>query len=180
MLSSEEYEALLEEVKREFPEFKIVKKTESSLMKAIAAFLRLITFGKMNSFMDKFITTLGQTVYVPSSWDANSPATNAITIRHERVHMRQSRDHGSVKFSLLYLFAYLPIGLAYYRTKFEKEAYEESLRAVHDYYGSKFFTKALKENVVNHFVSAEYLWMWYNRKHIEEWYDVTVEQITKK
>ncbi len=47
MLSSEEYEALLEEVKREFPEFKIVKKTESSLMKAIAAFLRLITFGKM-------------------------------------------------------------------------------------------------------------------------------------
>jgi len=180
MLSNEAYEQLLSEVKKEFSDFKIVKKTDSKLMKSIAWTLRVISFGKLDSFMKNFTTTLGQTVYVSENWDTHSPSTKAITIRHERVHMRQARDIGRIKFSLLYLFFYLPAGLAYYRAKFEKEAYAESLRAVYEYYGPKFFTQTLKETIVKHFTSAEYLWMWPKKKQIEEWYDATVKEITKK
>jgi len=178
MLSNEKYEQLLNDVKKEFPDFKIVKKSDSFFMKMVSWFLRIVSFGKLNSFMKSFTTTIGQNIYVAESWDTNSLATKAITIRHERIHMRQARDVGRIKFSLLYLFVYFPIGFAYYRAKFEKEAYAESLRAVHEYYGPKFFTQSLKDNVVKHFTSAEYLWMWPKKEQIEEWYDVVVKEIT--
>ena len=180
MLSNEGYDALLAEIKQEFPDFKVLKKSESTLMKVIDKTLKVISFGKMNSFMDDFITTIGNTVYVPEKWDVRSASTKAITMRHERVHMRQSQRVGRVLFSLSYLFFPVPTLFAYYRTKFEKEAYEESLKAIHEYYGSKFFTAALKEKIVSHFTSAEYMWMWVNKKSVEYWYDSVVAGITKK
>lgn len=180
MLSNEGYDALLAEIKQEFPDFKVLKKSESTLMKVIDKTLKVISFGKMNSFMDDFITTIGNTVYVPEKWDGRSASTKAITMRHERVHMRQSQRVGRVLFSLSYLFFPVPILFAHYRAKFEKEAYEESLKAIHEYYGPKFFTPALKEKIVSHFTSAEYMWMWVNKKSVEYWYDSVVAGITKK
>ena len=177
MLDSKGYQSLLEDVKTEFPDFKIVKKEDSFLMKAINAFLSAITFGKMNSFMKSFITTIGNTMYVPSEWDLKSPSTKAITVRHERIHMRQSRDVGRIKFSLLYLLFPFPTVVAYYRMKFEQEAYEESLKALFEYYGSKFLTQATKDNIVNHFTSAEYFWMWPWKAGVEKWYDKAVSKI---
>lgn len=179
MLSNENYEKLLAEIKEEFSDFEVVKKSESRLMKSIDAFLKIATLGKMKSFMDSFVTTVGNTVYVPDGWSTRSTASKAITMRHERVHMRQSKSIGRFKFSLLYLLAPVPVVWAYYRTKFEKEGYEESLRAYNEYYGKKFFTLALREHVVNHFVSAEYFWMWPWKKSIEQWYDALVSEITK-
>lgn len=178
MLTKEKYEALLAEVAREFPDFQVVRKSESRLMGVIDRFLRVITLGKMDTFMTRFITTLGTTMYVTDTWDTASPATKAITIRHERVHMRQAREWGSLFFSILYLF-FLPTVLAFGRTHFEKEAYEESLRAYHEYYGPKFFTPALKDDIVRHFTSAEYFWAWPWKKSIERWYDDVVTGITK-
>ena len=178
MLTKEKYEALLEEVVREFPEFRVVKKSESRLMGAIDRFLRVITLGKMDAFMTRFITTLGTTIYVTDTWDSASYATRAITLRHERVHMRQAREWGQFLFSFFYLF-FLPTVWAFGRTRFEKEAYEESLRAYHEYYGSKYFTQALKDDIVRHFTSAEYFWAWPWKRSIERWYDDVVASITK-
>jgi len=149
-------------------------------MKLIDSFLRVASLGKTKNFMTNFVTTIGSTVYVTEDWDILSSSTKAITLRHERVHMRQSKRLGRFLFSFLYLFAPVPILFAYYRTKFEKEAYEESLKAYFEYYGSKFFTPALKENVIHHFSSSEYLWMWINNRSIEEWYDNVVKEITKE
>lgn len=179
MISNENYEAFLQEIKNEFPDFKLVKKTDSKLMKFIDGFLKVITFGKMNTFMEGFITTIGNTVYVNSSWDARSASTKAITLRHERVHMRQSKTNGRLKFSLMYLLFPLPSVFAYYRKKFEQEAYEESLKALYEYYGPKFFTQATKDDIVKHFTSAEYFWMWPWKQDVEKWYDKVVADITK-
>lgn len=179
MLNAEEYQQLLNDIREEFPGFKVVKKKDSLLMKTINVFLKGITFGKMNSFMDGFITTVGTTVYVPSSWDERSPSTKAITMRHERVHMRQAKEKGRVLFSLQYLLLPFPIGVAYYRMRFEQEAYEESLKAYYEYYGNKF-TPALKQSIVDHFTTAEYFWMWPWKAGIEKWYDKVVANITKK
>lgn len=177
MLTPEQYEKLLDDVQSEFPEFKIVKKNESKLMKAISFGLKAISFGKMNSFMDSFTTTIGNTVYVPASWDSRSPSTKAITIRHELVHMRQSKKYGRVLFSLAYLFLPFPTLVAYCRAQFEKEAYEESLKAVNEYYGPKLFNDALKDDILKHFTTAEYIWMWPWRKSLETWYDAVIDRI---
>ena len=180
MLSNDGYNKLIDDIKKEFPDFKIIKKTDSRFMKLINFFLRVASFGKMKTFMDSFITTIGTTVYVPDSWDARSVSSKAITMRQERVHMRQAREFGRITFSLLYLLFPVPAVFAYFRMKFEKEAYEESLKAAYEYYGTKLFTQALKDDIVQHFTSAEYMWMWPWKKSIEEWYDGVVAGITKK
>jgi hypothetical protein len=177
MMTEQQYEQLVADVKKEFPDFKIVYKNESNFMKTIDTLLRIISFGKMKSFMTSFITTIGNVVYVPQGWDSKSPPTKAITLRHERVHMRQSARIGRIAFSLLYLLAPVPAFLAYYRTKFEKEAYEESLVALKEYYGDRFFTQELKEQIISHFTSAEYIWMWPWRRSLERWYDAAVDRI---
>jgi hypothetical protein len=145
-------------------------------MRAIGFFLNFITFGKMTSFMRSFTTTIGATVYTPALWDSWMLESQAAVLRHERIHMRQSRKYTPVLFKFLYLFAFLPFGLAYFRAKFEMEAYEESLRTYHSY-GSDITSAALKASVVGHFTSAEYCWMWPFRKSVEDWYDKTVQSI---
>lgn len=177
MTIKDEYEALLSEIKQEFLNFEILPKNKSVLMKFIDVFLQIITFGQMSNFMSGFITTIGNKVYVPSTWDA-SPATSKIEImRHERVHMRQSKRYGRFLFSFLYLFVPFPIVFSYFRKRFEQEAYEESLRALHQYHGEKIFTQSLRDGVIRHFTTAQYFWMWPWRKDLEKWYDAAVEKV---
>lgn len=179
MLSREGYVDLLLHLKDEFPDFRIAKRNQSKLMKFFDISLKIISLGKFTNFMNDFTTTVGTTVYVPEVWDTWSPSRKAIVLRHERVHMRQARDIGKAKFFFSYLFLPLPTIFAYFRTKFEKEAYEESLRAYHEYYGVKFFTPTLREHTINNFTTASYFWMWPWKSSIEKWYDTFVSSITQ-
>lgn len=173
----EDYKRLVEETKIEFSDFEILKKEDSGLMKAIDVVLKILTLGQMKTFMTGFITTLGNKVYVPSSWDTDSLVTRIEILRHERVHMRQAKKYGKLLFSILYLVIPLPCGLAYFRKKFEMEAYEESLRTLHFYMGKSIFTASLREFYVSQFVSANYFWTWPFRRGVEAWYDGVVEKI---
>lgn len=169
---NQSFDSLHTEIKLEFPTFKVVKKEDSRLMKAIALFLKIITFGQMDAFMTQFITTVGTTVYVTSKWGSMPETSRMAILRHERVHMRQARRHGRLLFSLLYLFVPLPTMFAYYRMKFEKEAYEESLRAYAEYYGLEQVRNArFRDDIIKHFTSAEYFWMWPFKKNLENWYN---------
>lgn len=177
MISDDSYTKLIQEIKVEFSDFEIIPKKDSKLMKTIDVILKTITFGKMKHFQTNFTTTLGNKIYTSSSWDDYSPATKIQILRHERIHMRQSRKYGRVLFSFLYLMVPLPCGIAYFRKKFEMEAYEESLKIIHQHRGEKAFTPDLKEFYVSQFVSANYFWMWPFRKNVEAWYDGVVAKI---
>lgn len=168
---------LIEETKREFPDFKIVRKSDSTLMKAINVFLLIVTFGMQRTFMTAFTTTLGTTVYITDAWDTWGEITRVMLLRHERVHMRQARRYTRPLFSLLYLFVFFPIGLAYFRMKFEKEAYEETIAAAIEYRGkAAVVDDDFREKIIGHFTSAEYVWMWPFRKGLERWYDGAVKK----
>lgn len=179
MLSNEEYQNLLKETKKEFPNFEILQKRESNLMTAIDVFLKIITLGNLRTFMSGFITTIGQKVYVPRGWDLYPPSSKAKIIRHEKIHMKQAEKYGRLLFSLLYIFLPFPVGVAYFRKKFEQEAYEESLKALYEYNGEKSLTPKLRQETIDHFTTAQYFWMWPWKKDIEEWYDSVVEKIKK-
>lgn len=164
----------------EFPSYKRVSKEESGLMKLINFILRCLTFGQMKTFMTDFTTTLGYTVYTPLGWGMRSETSRAVTLRHERVHMRQRQKYGFFIFSFLYLFV-LPFGRAFYRTKFEKEAYEESMLASAEYYGEDILEhKSTRDHYVKQFTSSSYLWMWTNEKDIVAWYDTTHARISRR
>ena len=177
MLSREGYVDLLLELKEEFPEFKITKRTHSKLLKFFDVILKVISLGKLSNFMNGFVTTVGNVIYVPDAWETWSSSRKAIVLRHERIHMRQVREMGKFKFFFLYLLFPFPTIFAFYRAKFEKEAYEESLKAYYEYYGSKFFTNALREEIIKNFTTANYFWMWPWRSKVERWYDHAVADI---
>lgn len=169
-------QALMAEISAEFPDFKVLMKEDSRLMKAIDTFLKVITFGGMKSFLTDYITTIGYTVYFPKDvWGDPDPFGNIVTLRHERVHMRQRRKYGMFLFTLLYVLLPLPGGLAYFRMKFEREAYSESILAVAELSFNPETTrdKARRETIITGFTGPSYFYMWPFRKPIEAWYDET-------
>lgn len=97
-------------LKAEFPKFRIQKKEDSNLMKFISWVLFLITFGQMKreTFMDLFVTTLGYTVYVNSSWDRLPEDDKLSVLVHEATHIRQYDEEG-VLFALKYALFPLPV-----------------------------------------------------------------------
>jgi len=169
------YEELCKQVRDEFPKFKEVDKGKSLLMKCIHVLLLIVTLGGMSYFQKDFTTTLGYTVYLPLKWGSMSDVSKMIVLRHERVHMRQRRKYGALLFSFLYAFFPLPLFFAYFRMKFEMEAYAESLRAMVEYQ-CQVGGPEQKERFVGYFTGPSYFWTWPWKKRVEKWYDSAVKE----
>ena len=71
--------------------------------------------------------TIGNTIYYPDS--VENPTDEHALIRHELVHVQQYEKYGTLLFIFLYLFVPLPIGFAYFRWYFEREAYLVNIKA---------------------------------------------------
>jgi hypothetical protein len=171
-------EAFLREIHSEFPAFRIVAKRADALSLAIDGALRLITLGAQRHYMTRYHTVIGDTLYVPESWGTMGDVARVILLRHERVHLRQRRRYGLLPFAVLYLLPFFPLGLAYFRARFEWEAYRETLRANAELRGlGSLRDAALRGEIVRRFVSADYAWMWPFSHTIERWYDQAVVEI---
>jgi hypothetical protein len=172
------YRRLLDEIRAEFPEFRLVKKPQSRLQRAIHVALSLLTFGAQRSYLDRYQTTIGRTVYVTADWDARPAAERYATMRHERVHLRQFARLGLVGMALLYLFVPLPLGLAWCRARLEWEAYTESIRAEAELFGRAAAAEHhFRERIIRQFTSGAYGWMWPFRRAVESWYDAALETL---
>ncbi len=164
------YDELVSSIKAEYPKFKVVEKSDSALMKVIDFLLKLITFWQQRAFLTTFTTTVGYTVYVPDAWLVWSDRARIAILRHERVHMSQKKRLG-FWFSVSYLLLWFPCLWAYFRMKYEMEAYEESMRVLWEYQGERAFTADYRFRMIRHFTTAEYCWTWPWKKRIEKWYD---------
>ena len=173
------YQALLRELRREFPGFRLLRKREDPLQRAIDVALRAVTLGRMRAYLDGYQTTLGRSVYVTDDWPALPAVQRWATLRHEAVHLRQFRRFGFVGMAILYLLVPLPVGLAYCRMRLEREAYEETLRALHEALGEAAVRDdELRSSVIRQFTSAAYGWMWPFPRALGRWYDGFVEELT--
>jgi len=175
------YAALVEALRAEIPGFQIIRKDCSRLHRAIHKALVIVTFGRMRSYLDSYQTTIGRTVYVTCDWDDWPPDRRYVTLRHEAIHLRQFRKYTLVGMALLYVLLPLPMGLAWFRARFEQEAYAESIRAAAEVWGCDFPRgAAYREHVISQFVGPSYGWMWPFRRSVERWYDqvlATVETV---
>ena len=171
-------DAFLREILAEFPAFRIVPKLGSPLSLAIDAGLRVITLGAQRHYMTRYHTVIGDTLYVPEAWKSMTDVARVILLRHERVHLRQRRRYGMLPFALLYLLPIFPLGLAWFRARFEWEAYRETLRATADLRGLPALDDPLlRREIVRRFVSADYGWMWPFSRAVERWYDQALSEI---
>jgi hypothetical protein len=168
------------ELLREFPDFRIVPKANSNLSKSIDVALKLATFGQMRRFMTDYHTVVGYTLYVPPMWDQADPIDQVITLRHERVHLRQRRRYTMLGMAFLYLVPFFPLGLAYGRARLEWEAYAETLRATAELRGiDAAMSPLLRRRVIEQFLSPSYGWMWPFRGMVEGWYDAALARLSE-
>jgi len=165
------YESLLVELKEEFPRFRLIHKSQSGFQKLIHSALKVVTFGQMRTYLSQYHTTLGQRIYVPDSWDDMSENSRYVTLCHERIHMRQFRKFTWPGMTLLYLLVPFPMGIAYFRARFEMEAYAESIRAAAEVWGAEYVQDDYyKDYLLSQFTGASYGWMWPYRGKLERWY----------
>jgi hypothetical protein len=166
------------ELKEEFPAFCIRRKRGDSLSRAIDVALRIVTLGGQRHYLTKYHTVIGDTLYVPETWDDLSDLDRVILLRHERVHLRQRRRYGGALMAFLYLIPFLPLGLAYGRARIEWEAYTETLRATLELRGmAALKSLELRERIVQRFTGPDYGWMWPFRTAVEGWYDRVVNEL---
>ena len=175
------YEQLLEEIRKEFPGFRVVLKTDAWTQRAIHQLLRVLTFGAQSAYLDSYQTTIRRTVYVTPGWDSLPDEQRYVTMRHEREHLRQFRRYTTPLMAFLYIFVPLPVGLSWFRAHFEKQGYAESIRAAAEVWGLDHVRHPLhREYVVSQFTSGSYGWMWPFRRSIETWYDGVVTELSLK
>lgn len=172
------YEDLLAELRREFPRFRVIAKRDSRFQHAIHKALVIVTFGRMRGYLDDYVTTIGSRVYVSSDWEHRSDGDRWATMRHEAVHLRQFRRWTLPGMALLYLLVPLPAGLAYFRMRFERAAYEETIRCNAELYGLGYVKGELRAHVIEQFTGPTYGWMWPFRRALERWYDAQVAKLT--
>jgi hypothetical protein len=173
-------EPFIDELKREFPRFHIVKKRDSTLSRVIDVVLRVITLGAQREFMTRYHTVLWDTLYVPDQWDTTPDVARLITLHHERIHLRQRRRYGDLVMTFLYLVPFFPLGLAYGRARLEWEAYTETLRATARYRGLEAARSAeLREHIVRQFTSGAYGWMWPFPKSVGRWYEAALAELDR-
>lgn len=138
-------------------------------------------FKCIGSDADDFTQTIGNHIYYCGDWDELSDVRKYTTLRHELIHLRQFRKYGFVLFSLLYLLCFFPIGLAYFRARFEREGYKESLKAKVEIYGP---TESIKEQGWSGykfaFLTKAYLWAWPFKSQIEKWFMQDWIKVTRK
>ena len=160
----------LAELQAEFPAFRIVPKSASAFCRLLDVLLKVVTLGAQRRFLTHYHTVIGGTLYVPPSWEARPWQDKVVTLRHERVHLRQFRRYGRVGMSLLYLLPILPVGLAWGRARLEWEAYAETLRATAEVLGpAAARDPRLHEHVARQFTSGAYGWMWPFPRTVRRW-----------
>lgn len=171
---------LLDEIAGEFPRFRIVPKSASRLSRVIDRLLKILTLGGQDRYLTHYHTVIGNTLYVPESWDTLGDVDRVILLRHERVHLRQRRRMTFVGMAFVYLLPILPLGLAYGRARLEWEAYEETLRATAELCGLEAASAGrLREHIVARFVGPDYGWMWPFPSQVHAWYDQALAEIRR-
>lgn len=172
------YDEYVRALQAEIPGFRIVRKDRSRFQRAIHRALVIVTFGRMREYLEGYQTTIGRTIYVTPDWDDRDDDDRYVTLRHEAVHLRQFRRWTLPGMALLYVLLPLPMGLAYFRARFEAAAYAETVRATHEVYGpERARHPALRERILSQFIGPSYGWMWPFRRSLDRWYDRVLAEL---
>jgi len=158
------------QIKSEFPSYQTKNKADVWWMRALGLVLGA-------SFMAKYVTTVGNTMYLLSVWPQWDVGHQCAMLRHERQHMRQAKRLTYPVYALLYFFALFPVGLAYARARLEFEAYSEQMQAWKDY-GLDYASDDQVSWLVSQFTGPAYGFMWPFPKAVTGWFRQTVKRLS--
>jgi hypothetical protein len=169
---------LLESFTRRTPPVRVVKKPDFWHQRAASAALFAVTLGGQRTYLSRYVTTLGRTIYVPNDFEDWPPARAVEVLRHEAVHVAQFERFGWIGMILLYGLLPLPMGLAYGRARLEWEAYTETLRAVAEIEGIDAAREpSLHDEIIRRFTGPDYGYMWPFPGVVRRWIEQALLEI---
>jgi hypothetical protein len=142
----------------------------------IGLLLRVLTLGGQDVYVERYVTTIGRSIFLTPDWEERTFSDRYATLRHERVHLLQFRRYGLVPMALAYLLLPLPVGLAWVRARLEWEAYAETVRVWHEL-GGRDATDRIRAHVIAQFTGPSYAWMWPFPRTVAGWYDRLVDSL---
>lgn len=165
LINSMTVASYLIQLKKEFPSLKIGKRKPWWLNLIFKApFIK-----KLKWF--NFTQTIGTNIWLAEDWNCYNSRHQMITLRHERIHLLQFQKYGLIGMIILYLFLFFPIGLAYFRAKFEREAFAESMKAKIEYYGiTTEVQDSSRKTYLRNLTGSAYLFPWPFKKVILNWF----------
>jgi len=170
----DEYRALWQRL--EASGVRLVEKDRVWHQRLLHRVLQVVTLGAQSEYLDRYVTTIGRTIYLTPRWAERPLADRYATLRHEAVHLAQFERFGLVPMAMAYLLLPFPLGLAWCRMRLEREAYEETLR-VHFAVGGRAAAERLREHVIRQFTSGAYGWMWPFPRAVARWFDRFVSSL---
>ena len=167
---------LLEELKNDG--VRVVVK-EGFFWRALHWIVFAVTFGGNRTFLTDYYTTIGPWVGVPKGWERYRTEGRIATLHHEYVHVKQARRLGLGSaiaglplFFLLYVLLPLPIGLAYFRYRFERVAYVVGINVKIDFRPTDRAHEI--DNAVVQMTSGKYGWTWPFKKSVRAYFEANV------
>jgi hypothetical protein len=173
-------DALLAEMAARPRPVRVVPKSRYWHQRAAARALYLLTFGGQRTYLSDYVTTLGHTIYVPDGFAGWPPDHAWEVLCHELVHVKQFERHGWALMILLYGLLPLPAGLAWFRARFEWEAYRETLRCTAVTGGlAAARDPRLHAHIIARFTGPDYGWMWPFPRAVQGWIDEALAEIER-
>lgn len=180
--------ALIEIIKKDFPDFEVIDKKQSTLMSVLS---KVLFFNK--KFMTHYTTTVGNKIYVPDLSFLDDEDNAFIVLAHEYVHMCDNKRLGPLFkllylspqiFALLSLFAFWNITWLWCllfllplpspgRTWFEYRGYSMSMACYYFLYGVKPEVKWY----LDYFSTSLYYWMCPFRDYLAGELDKSLDDI---
>jgi hypothetical protein len=172
MTAAQELDSLLADMAKRG--IKIVRKDQHWFWKVLGFLVLCVTFGKNKTFSTRYVTTIHKTIAVPPNWVDRDPLYKLEILTHELVHVAQFKKYTPVVMGLLYLLFPLPIGLAYFRWRFEREAYVAGYKKLLQYNYSPELRQALVDHGVVQMTSGQYGWTWPFKNSVRDYFDAHV------
>lgn len=154
---------------------------------ALHYIVMVVTFGSNRNFLKGYYTTIGPIVGVPEDWEKRSAGSRQAVLEHELIHIKQCKKFGLGNawvglplYTILYLLLPLPMGFAYFRWRFEREAYTHGINVKLEAVQDPGWRPALRATLINRatlqLTSGKYGWTWPFPKAVLRYFE---EHVTK-
>ena len=151
--------------------------------KALHYIVLVVTFGGQRDFLKGYYTTIAHWIGVPEGWDERSAASRFAVLKHEYIHICQARKLGFGNavvglplYGLLYLLVPLPLGLAYFRWRYEREAYVIGIRARLEL--QPHLRMRLIDSAIKQLTTGRYGWTWPFKRTVRRYFETHVPEAT--
>lgn len=184
---------LCHELHREFPTLAMEWKRARWYWRFLHWVVLIVSFGGNREFNDRYTTTIGMLIgWSDKKWKViqlllteNMPQAKRTyledrvwsTIQHEREHLRQFRRYSVPVMFLLYVFVFLPIGLAYFRARFERVGFAMTLRCWFVLDRKWAENPEARKWWISRFTGGAYAWAWPFKTRIGKWFDDELKRL---